>query len=232
VNQTSLNLIAITIFVLVMSSLLGPLLHLSPFVPAFAAFAILSVATVDTLSWQGKAGTLVVDWFNRFSPEHQARVVRHEAGHFLVAYLSEIPVTGYTLSAWEAFRQGLPGYGGVQFDSEALNQMVERGTLSAQWLDRYCTVLMAGIAAETLAYGNAVGGGDDRQTLRFLWSQLRRPAAEAEQKQSWAVFQAKHLIQAHQSAYEALVTAMEQRASIEACYQAISTSELGNKEQF
>lgn len=204
-----------------MASLLGPLLHLSPFVPAIAAFAVLSFTAVDTLSWQGRAGTLVVDWFNRFSPEHQARVVHHEAGHFLVAHLSNIPVTGYTLSAWEAFRQGLPGYGGVRFDSEELSQSVEQGTISAQLLDRYCMVLMAGIAAETLAYGSAEGGGDDRQTLRFLWSQLRRPETEAEQKQKWAVFQSKNLIEAHPSAYEALVTAMQQRAAVEVCCQAI-----------
>lgn len=220
-NQTSLNLIAITIFVLVMMSLLGPLLHLSPFVPAIAAFAILSFATVDTLSWQGQAGTLLVDWFNRFSPEHRVRVVRHEAGHFLVAYLSDIPVTGYTLTAWEAFQQGLPGYGGVQFDSEELNQAVEQGTIAAQLLDRYCLVLMAGIAAETLVYGNAEGGGDDRQTLRALWSQLRRPEAEAEQKQKWAAFQARNLIETHRSAYDALAAAMEQRAAVADCCEAI-----------
>lgn len=220
-NQTSLNLIAITIFVLVMSSLLGPLLHLSPFIPAIAAFGILSFATVDTLSWQGQAGTLIVDWFNQFSPEYQTRIVRHEAGHFLVAHLSEIPVTGYTLNAWETFRQGLPGYGGVRFGSEELNQSIEQGTISAQLLDRYCTVLMAGIAAETLSYGSAEGGGDDRQKLRFLLSQLRRPDAEIEQKQKLAVFQAKNLIQTHQAAYDALVVAMENRSSVEDCCQAI-----------
>jgi len=224
VNQTTLNLIAITIFALVMSSLLGPLLHLSPFVPAIAAFGILSIATIDTLSWQGQAGTLVVDWFNQFSPQHQARVVRHEAGHFLVAHLSDIPVTGYTLSAWEAFRQGLPGYGGVRFGSEELNQAVERSAMSAQLLDRYCTVLMAGIAAELLEYGDAEGGGDDRQKLRFLWSQLGRSATEVEQKQKWAAFQAKNLIQTHKPAYDALVAAMEQRASVADCCQAIEQS--------
>lgn len=220
-NQTSLNLIAITIFALVMSSLLGPLLHLSPFVPAIAAFGILSFATVDTLSWQGQAGTLIVDWFNQFSPEYQARIVRHEAGHFLVAHLSEIPVAGYTLNAWETFRQGLPGYGGVRFGSEELNQSVEQGTISAQLLDRYCIVLMAGIAAETLSYGDVEGGGDDRQKLRFLLSQLRRPDTEIEQKQKWAMFQAKNLIQTHQAAYDALVSAMEKRSSVEVCCQAI-----------
>jgi hypothetical protein len=221
VNQTSLNLIAITIFVLVMTSLLGPLLQISPVIPAIAVFGILSVATVDSFNWQGQLGTLVVDWFNQFSAEHRARVLRHEAGHFLVAHLSNIPVTGYTLSAWEAFRQQQPGFGGVSFGSEELDRAVEQRVLSAQLLDRYCMVLMAGIAAETLVYGNAEGGTDDRQKLRFLWSQLNRPEAEAEQKQKWAAFQAKNLIKTHEAAYEALVMAMEQQSPVEDCRLAI-----------
>lgn len=206
---------------LVMTSLLAPLLHIPLAVPAIAAFGILSVATLDTLSWQGRAGALLIDGVNRFSPEHRARIIHHEAGHFLTAHLLEIPVTGYTLSAWEAFQQGIPGWGGVRFGFEEFNTAIEQGVLSAQLLDRYCTVLMAGIAAETLVYGQAEGGGDDRQKLRILWSQLQRPAAEGQQKLQWATFQAKNLLTAHRSTYEALVSAMEQRSSVEDCYQLI-----------
>lgn len=220
-SQTTLNLIAITIFTLVMTSLLGPLLHISPVVPAIAAFSILGIATLDTLSWQGQAGTLIVDWFNRFSPAHRARVVRHEAGHFLVAHLLNIPITGYTLTAWEAFRQGQAGLGGVSFAIPEDSQL-SQGELSAQWLDRYCTVWMAGLAAEALVYGEAQGGADDRQKLRLLWAQLNRPAAEGNLKERWATLQAKTLLQNHWAAYEALVVAMEQQAPVEACCQVIA----------
>lgn len=206
-----------------MVSLLGPLLHISPVVPAIAVFGILSFATLDTLSWQGQAGTLLVDWFNQFSPRHRARVIRHEAGHFLAAHLLDIPVTGYTLSAWDAFRQGQPGLGGVSFGAEEFNAALERGVLSTQILDRYCTVLMAGIAAETLLGDNAEGGVDDRQTFRLLWAQFKRPAMEGEQKERWALFQAKTLIKTHESAYAALVAAMEQGASVERCREAIES---------
>ncbi|WP_416667567.1 ATP-dependent Zn protease [Egbenema bharatensis] len=220
-NQTTLNLTAITIFTLVMTSLLGPLIHLSPAVPAIATFSILSFITVDTLGWQGQAGTLIVDWLNQFSPDHRLRVVRHEAGHFLAAHLLEIPVTGYTLSAWEAFRQGKPGLGGVSFGSQELEAAVNQGSLPAQLFDRYCTVLMAGIAAESLSYDKPEGGQDDRQNFRLLWSKTQRPPSEGKQKEQWAIFQAKSLIQSHWEAYEALVSAMEQRASVEDCQQAI-----------
>lgn len=215
-SETTLNLVAVTIFTLVMTSLLGPLLHISPVIPAVATFGILGVATLDTLNWQGQLGTLFVDWFNQFSPDHRNRVVRHEAGHFLAAHLLEIPVTGYTLTAWAAFRQGQAGLGGVSFElPEPVN--LEQGVIPAQWVDRYCTVWMAGAVAETLVYGEAQGGADDRQKFRMLWAQFKRPDAEGALKERWATLQAKTLLQTHWAAYEALVQAMETGATVEEC---------------
>ncbi|MBW4463986.1 MAG: ATP-dependent Zn protease [Pegethrix bostrychoides GSE-TBD4-15B] len=221
-SQTTLNLVAITLFTLVMSSLLGPLLHISPFIPAAATIGILGIATLDTFNWQGKAGTLLVGWVDSFSPEHRMRVLQHEAGHFLVAHLLDIPVTGYSLSAWEAFRQGQSGRGGVSFALPDL--AVELQGKSSQLVDRLCMVWMAGIAAETLAYGKAEGGGDDRQQLRLLWSQLQRPDSEGALKERWAILQAKTLLEEQRPAYEALVLAMSQRQPVETCCLAIDQS--------
>jgi hypothetical protein len=221
-SQTTLNLTAITIFVMVMASLLGPLVQISPFVPAVAIFSMLGIATIDRFGWQGQAGTLLVDWVAGFSAEHRARILRHEAGHFLAAHLLNIPVTGYTLNAWEAFRQGQPGLGGVSFDSQDLDVELEQGKLSSQLVDRFCTVWMAGAAAETLNYGNVEGGNDDRQKLRLVWAQLRRPDSEVALKERWAMLQAKSLLETNQTAYEALVQAMESRASVEECCMAIN----------
>jgi hypothetical protein len=220
-SQTTLNLVAITLFALVISSLLGPLLNISPFIPAAATIGILGLATLDTFNWQGRAGTLLVGWVDSFSAEHRARVLRHEAGHFLVAHLLDIPVTGYSLSAWEAFRQGQAGRGGVSFAATDLAAALEQGKLSGQLVDRLCMVWMAGIAAETLAYGKAEGGGDDRQQLRLLWSQLQRPRSEGDQKERWATLQAKTLLEEQRPAYEALVEAMANRQSVESCCLAI-----------
>lgn len=221
-NQASLNLIAITIFTLVMSSLLGPLIHLSPVVPAIAAATILGLGTLDTFSLQGQGSALLLDWVAGFSAEHRDRIIHHEAGHFLVAHLLEIPVAGYTLTAWEAFRAGQPGLGGVSFDLEELDAELAEGKLSAQRCDRYCTVWMAGIAAENLKYGNAEGGGDDRQKFRFLLTTLRRPDGEIALKERTATFQAKTLLEQHQDSYNALIEAMRRRASVQECIDVIS----------
>lgn len=220
-KQVSLNLVAITIFFFVMLSLLTPLIHLPAEIPALAVFAVLCLATVDTLGWQGRGSTLLLDWLARFSKEYRDRVLHHEAGHFLVAHQLGIPITGYTLTAWEARQQGQPGLGGVTFDTQELETELATGQLSTQLIDRYCIVWMAGIAAELLHYGDAEGGGDDRQTIRTLWLQLQRPLSEVDIKQRWAILQAKALLQTNQPAYNALLQVMEQRSSVESCIQAM-----------
>ncbi len=221
-SQTALNLIAIAVFVVTFSSLLGPIFNLSPVLPAIATFGLLGLATLDSLSWKGQLRTLLLESLASFSPQHRDRIVRHEAGHFLVASLLGIPVTGYALSAWEAFKQGQTAQGGISFDDQELASQLELGTLSAQLLDRYCTIWMAGVAAETLFYGSAEGGADDREKLTSVLTPLGFSASAQEQKQRWAALQAKTLLQENWSVYEALVDAMQQRADMSECCRVIS----------
>ena len=223
-NGTAFNLVAIGIFAMTLSTLLSPLLNISPAVPAIATFSILGLITLDSFQWQGKFGSIALDWFARFSPEHRDRVIRHEAGHFLVAQQLGIPVVGYTLNAWEALRQGQSGQGGVQFDTAELEAELQQNRLSVQFVERYCTVWMAGIAAEQLTYKTAEGGADDRQKFCETLVKLGIPAAELSQRQRLSILRAKELLQQQRSAYDALVIALEQRQSIEQCYAAMQTA--------
>lgn len=220
-SQTALNLVAISIFLMTLSVLLGPLLNISPTVPAIATFTILGIATLDSFSLQGKGGSILLDWIAGFKSEHRDRIIHHEAGHFLVAHLLGIPVTGYTLSAWEAWKQGQPGQGGVTFDDGELASQLEVGKISAQILDRYCTVWMAGIAAENLVFQNAEGGSDDRRKLAEVLTNLGFSGTNCQQKQRFHALQAKTLLQDNLSSYEALVKAMRERASVAECQSAI-----------
>ncbi|NJK37583.1 MAG: hypothetical protein HC920_07340 [Oscillatoriales cyanobacterium SM2_3_0] len=134
-----------------------------------------------------------------------------------MAHLLNIPIEGYALSSWEAFRQGQKAQGGVRFnDQQVLNQL-QQGGLSSQLLDQYCKVWMAGIAAEKLIYEKAEGGFEDRQKIRSVWTRLKRPLEEAETKERWAILQARALIEDHRSNYDALVVAMAQRTPVTEC---------------
>ncbi|OKH35201.1 ATP-dependent Zn protease [Calothrix sp. HK-06] len=221
-SQTALNLVATSIFIMTVSSLLGPLVHLSPAVPAVATITILGIATLDSFALQGKGGNVFLDWIASFSPAHRERIAHHEAGHFLVATKLGIPVVSYTLSAWSALKQGQAGLGGVSFNDANLESELGQRQISAQTLDRYCTVWMAGIAAETLVYNNALGGADDKTKLVALLKSLGFSESTFNQKQRFCMLQAKTLLQENWSAYEALVNAMKQRASVEECIKVMS----------
>ncbi|MGH1396051.1 MAG: ATP-dependent Zn protease [Trichormus sp.] len=223
-NQTALNLVAISVFLMTLSALLGPLINLSPTIPAIATFTILGIATVDSFSLQGKGGTIILDWIAGFSPQHRDRIIHHEAGHFLVAHLLGIPVTGYTLTAWEAWKQGQSGQGGVTFDDQELALQLQQGKISQQMLDRYCTVWMAGIAAESIVFQQAEGGADDQSKLASVLKTLGFSQSLYQQKQKFHALQAKTLLEENWSSYQALVKVMEQRGTVADCQNAIANA--------
>jgi hypothetical protein len=220
-RDTTLNTIAIVIFVMTMASLLGPLVHLSPALVAGVAATGLGVFTLDQLNLQGRIGHILTDSLAWLSSDHRQRVLHHEAGHLLTAMLLDIPVEAYTLTTWEAWQRGLPGQGGVLFGFGDMDAPALQRQLTPQGLDRYCQVWMAGIAAEQMVYGNAIGGDSDLYALTTLWQGLGKSASEATIKQRWAALQAKTLLEKHREAFDAVVEAMGDRASVDTCREII-----------
>jgi len=220
-NQNSLNLIAISVFLMTFSILLGPLIHLSPTVPALATFTILVIATVDTLSWQNQGAKLILDWVAHFSPQHRQRIIHHEAGHFLVAHLLEFKVLDYTLNVWETLKQSKSGQVGVTIEDRQFTSQLKEANLNNHILDRYCTIWMAGIVAEELVFNDAVGGFDDQQKLAAILQSLGLSELAYTQKKRFYALQAKNLLQENWSAYQALVKAMGLGLSVSACIETI-----------
>lgn len=210
-KQISLNLVAICIFGMTLSSLVAPLIQVSSTVPILSIFAIIVVTTLDSFFFKSTIAILVLDTIAGTSDTYRQRIIHHEAGHFLVAYLLNIPINGYTLSAWESIRQGQVAQGGVTFAPPPVE-------ISAQLLQQYCTVWMAGIAAEKSIYDRSEGGSEDRQKLRSMMFLAGKPQQEIVRQENLATLQAKTLIQSHWEAYQALVTAMSDRASVTDCY--------------
>ncbi|BAZ06844.1 ATP-dependent Zn protease [Calothrix sp. NIES-3974] len=223
-DQLSLNLTAISVFLMTLAILLGPLLHIPPTLPAATTFAVLGVVTVDSFFLQGKGGNVFLDWIGGFFPAYRDRIIYHEAGHFLLAHLFAIPVLGYSLSAWEALQQGFPGQGGVRFDDEEIQNQLKSGKITAQMLDRYGIVWMAGIAAEKMVYTEAQGGKDDRAFLSALMRNVGFSPSICEQKQRFYLLQAKTILEANSLAYTKLVEAMRDRATVDECIRIISES--------
>lgn len=223
-TEERLNLMAIAVFLMTLSAFFLPILHISPFWPAAATLGLLGLVTVDSLTWESRGLTLLLERFA--GSDHRQRVLHHEAGHFLVAALLDIPVTDYSLSAWEAWQKGQPGSGGVQFDLAIIQQRLQNPQELALTLERLATVWMAGIAAETLIYGKAEGGESDRQAIRYAFRLAGLPPTVYSQKESWGLLQAKNLLEKQQKCYESLVQAMEKRASVASCHQILEECRL------
>lgn len=220
-NQLSLNLTAIAVFTLTLSSLLGPAIHLNPAIPAIAAFGILGFLAIDSLQWKGRGSNLVLGLISSLSAEYRDRLLHHEAGHFIVATLLDIPITGYTLNPWEALKAGQKGQAGVSFDQEAMIENLKSPSNAQQWIDRYCVMWMAGVVAEELVYGYAEGGADDLQNFNTLLKLYSPVEGDFTPKQQWAKLQAKTLIKDHWKAYQMLTFAMEYRLPVAKCQEKI-----------
>ena len=238
-NPTTLNLLAISVFAFTLLSLVGPLLNISPSAVAIALTGIAGIFTVDRFAAQGKGGNLLIDLVSSQSSEYRQRIIHHEAGHFLVAHLLEVPTQSYTLSAWEAIKAGLPGLGGVVLETPRPKLTATTSddrpneqphTLSEQQLNRYCIIGMAGIAAETETFGTATGGENDRRQLKALWQQAKKPERSADMQIRWALLQAQTLLKQQKAAYDALVTAMTERETVEDCCQRIEAHRVADSD--
>ena len=218
-NVTAIDLLAIAIFTITMMSLVGTMVGLSPIVPSAIAITLLGAWGIDIGFWQGKFGAYFQVWLRARSPEYRERVSYHEAGHFLAAHVLGFKVINYAIAgivgqtlgevlASESFT-GIEG--GVEIEIEA-------DTSTVNLLDRYCTVYMAGIAAEQLMCdGEPEGGLDDIQRLRQAISHL--PNAMTQER--WAMLNAKNLLSDRRSVLVTLAAQMQKGATVEDCCQTI-----------
>jgi hypothetical protein len=214
-NQITLTAISISVFGMTLSVLLGPFLHISPGLSAGIILVGLSAVTLDGLQFNSVGLTLLLDSLARLSPRYKQRVLHHEAGHFLAAYLLDLPIHSYSLSVWEAFRKGNAQQGGILLDQPA--DIVTSGWLKSN-IDKLCTVWVAGGIAEDIRYGSIEGNEDDIQTLRKSLFSLGLNIQLYEEQ---AKRQARRLLKENWQTYEALVIQMEMRQTSAECRSAI-----------
>ena len=140
----------------------GPLVGISSAWIAVGVGGLLVGLTVDASQWQGLGGHLLAEAL----PGGRARLRRiacHEAGHLLLARENELPVQRVLVGTRACLQAGVRSNGATEFEIPTSVRM------SLEDLRRWSRVLQAGIAAESLVYGAARGGADDRALLGRLW---------------------------------------------------------------
>lgn len=171
-------------------------------------------------------------------PEMTRRITKHEAGHFLCAYVLGCPVEGVVLSTWAALNDGRFGgrsgsavsAGTSYYDLDLSEQIAGTKPLTRESIDRYSIIVMGGIAAEAVEYGRADGGaGDEEALVRFLRSLNPRSGnavsawtPELIRNQArWGATQSVLLLKEYKPCYDALVDALERGGDLGQCIVAI-----------
>ena len=153
----------------------GPVMGLSPAWIVVVVVGGLVALSVDAASWQGMGGHLLAEAM----PGGEGRLRRiavHEAGHLLIAEAEDLPVQRVMVEPW-CLRAGLSSSGATEFT------VPESVRMPMEDLRRWSRVLQAGIAAETVIYGSARGGADDRALLGRLWGLSGHDVATAQREQ-------------------------------------------------
>jgi hypothetical protein len=166
----------VAVLVVTLLALVGPLLGLSPwFTTALVALALTSL-TVDAARFGGRGGHLLAETLPG-GLLRLRRIALHEAGHVLVAEREGVAVAAIHVGSLACLRAGLSAGGTTVLAPPG------SARLPLEELRRWSRVLLAGMAAENLVYGESEGGADDRSLLGRLWGLSGQDVATAQMEQ-------------------------------------------------
>ncbi|GAB4835879.1 hypothetical protein Ancab_000797 [Ancistrocladus abbreviatus] len=186
----------------------------------YISLGFLFLWTVDAVTFNGGIGSLVLDTIGHaFSQKYHNRVIQHEAGHFLIAYLLGVLPRGYTLSSLEALKKegSLNVQAGTSFVDYEFLEEANSGKVSATMLNRFSCIALAGVATEYLLYGFAEGGLADINKLDVLLKSLGFTQKKADSQVRWAVLNTILLLRRHEDARAKLADAMSAGWSVGDC---------------
>jgi hypothetical protein len=202
--------------------------------------ATLLLATLDRLFLNG---AVLESCLQSLSPGIRDKIIRHEAGHLLAAYLLGCPVEGIVLSAWAALKDERFGArqvsAGTSFFDPDLSRQINTSrfanqndnaavaTVTRDSIDRYSIIVMAGIAAEADFYGQADGGAGDEMALvaflrrltgsanknRVAWNDPEQIRTQAR----WGALQAVLLLRQYKPAHDAIIDALQRGGRLGDC---------------
>ncbi|KAI7733705.1 hypothetical protein M8C21_020688, partial [Ambrosia artemisiifolia] len=176
------------------------------------------------VAFAGGLSSLVLDTIgHNISKKYHDRVIQHEAGHFLIAYMLGILPKGYTLSSLEAFQKegSLNVQAGTVFVDFEFTEQISKGRVTATMLNKFSCIALAGVATEYLLYGYAEGGLADVNTLDGLLRSLGFTQKKADSQVRWAVLNTILILRRHEQARTLLAKAMSEGKSVGSCIDVI-----------
>ncbi|KAL8503019.1 hypothetical protein ACS0TY_021947 [Phlomoides rotata] len=196
------------------------LFELSPQHIFYSSLGLLFLWTLDAVSFNGGISFLVLDTLGHsLSQKYHNRVVQHEAGHFLIAYLLGILPKGYTLTSLDALKKegSFNVQAGTAFVDFEFLEEVSTGKVSASTLNKFSCIALAGVATEYLLFGTAEGGLSDINTLDRLLKGLGFTQKKTDGQVRWAVLNTVLLLRRHEKTRSRLADAMSEGKSVGSC---------------
>ncbi len=178
-RETGALTAGVAVLLVSLAAVVGPLVGISPALIALAAGLALAALTADAALLSGRGGHLLAETLPGGTGRLR-RIAVHEAGHGLVAGEEAVPVRRVLVGTWAALQAGVSSGGCTEFDVPAAAKM------SLTDLRRWSRVLLAGMVAEELVYGDSIGGADDRAQLGRLWGLSGTDVATAQREQRQA----------------------------------------------
>ncbi|CAH9145226.1 unnamed protein product [Cuscuta epithymum] len=200
------------------------ILHLNPQQILFISLGLMFLWTFDSVSFNGGLSALVLDTTGHtLSQKYHNRVTKHEAGHFLIAYLLGVLPKGYTLTSLEAFKKegSLNVQAGTAFVDFEFIEEVNKGQVSATMLNRFSCIALAGVATEYLLFGCAEGGLADINQLDMLLRSLGFTQKKTDSQVRWAVLNTIIILRRHDNALAKLAEVMSEGRSVGSCIDTI-----------
>lgn len=201
-----------SISAVVLGQLPGDWGFFSSYLVGSISFVVLGIGSVNPGILQ-----FAIDSFSQIFPDYKERVLRHEAAHFLTAYLLGCAVGGYSL---------LLGKEHTDLAEAVLQRRLIEQTLDNDAVDRLSIIAVAGATAEAMNYEEVMGQNADLSDLqRIMLRSANKMNNGAQQAQTrWAAYQAASLLRAYAKEYEALQAAMARGAPVQDCIKAIEAA--------
>ncbi|KAL6627889.1 hypothetical protein ACP70R_031615 [Stipagrostis hirtigluma subsp. patula] len=195
-------------------------LELSQLQILLVVLGLLSLWSVDFVYFGGGVRNLILDTIGHYvSQKYHNRVIQHEAGHFLIAYLLGVLPKGYTITSLDTLiKQGsLNVQAGTAFVDYEFLEEIKTGKMSATMLNKFSCIALAGVATEYLLYGIAEGGLADINKLDELLKGVGFTQKKADSQVRWAVLNTVLMLRRHQKAISQLAEAMSSGKSVGSC---------------
>ncbi|KAK4742989.1 hypothetical protein SAY87_000990 [Trapa incisa] len=203
---------------------------------------LLGLAFLDSIF----LGGCCVAQISSYWPPQRRRILVHEAGHLLVAYLIGCPIRGVILDPIVAMQMGIQGQNEKQGDAQPFNssclflyycmkeshhnghEKQEHSFGMKKWIKNLPkdTSVAQPLIAEALIYGEAEGGENDENLFRSICVLLDPPLSIAQMSNQarWSVLQSYNLLKWYKHAHLAVVRALERGSSLSTVIRGIEGS--------